>query len=27
MIMAGNLTNKMALALRKVYDHMAEPRT
>ena len=26
MIVAGTLTNKMAPALRKVYDHMAEPR-
>ena len=26
MIVAGTLTNKMAPALRKVYDQMAEPR-
>ncbi|HEY0847881.1 MAG TPA: NADH-quinone oxidoreductase subunit B family protein [Noviherbaspirillum sp.] len=26
MIVAGTLTNKMAVALRKVYDQMAEPR-
>ena len=26
MIVAGTLTNKMALALRKVYDQMPEPR-
>src|SRR5574343_895308 len=26
MIVAGNLTNKMAPALRKVYDQMSEPR-
>ncbi|MDR1850418.1 MAG: NADH-quinone oxidoreductase subunit B [Zoogloeaceae bacterium] len=26
MIVAGTLTNKMAAALRKVYDQMAEPR-
>ena len=27
MIVAGTLTNKMAPALRKVYDQMPEPRT
>jgi NADH-quinone oxidoreductase subunit B len=27
MIVAGTLCNKMAPALRKVYDQMAEPRT
>ena len=26
MIVAGTLTNKMAPALRKVYDQMPEPR-
>ena len=26
MIVAGTLTNKMAPALRKVYDQMSEPR-
>ncbi len=26
MIVAGTLTNKMAPALRKVYDQMAEPK-
>jgi NADH dehydrogenase (ubiquinone) Fe-S protein 7 len=27
MIVAGTLTNKMAPALRRVYDQMPEPRT
>ena len=27
MIVAGTLTNKMAPALRKLYDQMPEPRT
>ncbi len=26
LIVAGTLTNKMAPALRKIYDQMAEPR-